>query len=287
MAKAHIVVCDYWWLFSPMAQEIGLTQQAGFSPTDSIVIVDEAHNLAPRVRGWLDVDEAPDRLAEALRRTSPKAWACLEPVLDALAQAAIGEGLAPSALLGRIGGANAIRAALTELASTRQPDAAADASERILRLLLHLDDAVVIYPAEDSASSGRRLVFRLVDPTPILQGGYSRVHASLSMSGTLAAPSDNDDELRYQAPIFGLPLGGDRDEEVCIALPAAQPALDLLPRHTRHLPGTGSPRAPLRRAHHRRRAGHTGCDGSLFQLVRLPGAGAGRDAGVRTGVGRG
>ena len=67
MAKAHVVVCDYWWLFSPMAQELGLTQQAGFSPTDSIVIVDEAHNLAPRVRGWLDVDETPDRLAEAVQ----------------------------------------------------------------------------------------------------------------------------------------------------------------------------------------------------------------------------
>ena len=138
----------------------------------------------------------------------PRAQVCLEPMLDALAQAAIGEGLAPSALLGRIGGANAIRAALTELASTRQPDAAAQAPERILRLLLHPDDAVVIYPAEDSESSGRRLAFRLVDPTPILQGGYSRVHASLSMSGTLAAPSDNDDELRYQVPILGLPSEG-------------------------------------------------------------------------------
>ena len=28
------------------------------------------------------------------------------------------------------------------------------------------------------------------------------------MSGTLAAPSDNDDELRYQVPIFGLPSEG-------------------------------------------------------------------------------
>ena len=137
MTRAHIVVCDYWWLFSPMAQELGLTQQAGFSPTDSIVIVDEAHNLAPRVRGWLDVDEAPDRLAEVLHHASPRARACLEPVLDVLAQAQIGEGVAPSALVARAGGANAIRAALAELTSTRQPDAAADAPERILRLLLH------------------------------------------------------------------------------------------------------------------------------------------------------
>lgn len=208
MIRAHVVVCDYWWLFSPMAQELGLTQQAGFSPTDSVIIVDEAHNLTPRVRGWLDVEEAPDRLAETIRNTSPKARACLEPVLDALSQAAIGEGVAPSALLGRVGGANAIRAALTEMISARQPDAAADTPERILRLLLHPDDAVVIYPAEDSERHGHRLVFRLVDPIPILQTGYCRVHASLSMSGTLAAPSDNDDELRYQAALFGLPPEG-------------------------------------------------------------------------------
>lgn len=205
MTKAHIVVCDYWWLFSPVAQELGLMQQAGFSPTDSVIIVDEAHNLMPRVRGWLDVEEAPDRLAEIIQNTSPKARACLEPVLNALAQAAIGECLAPSALLVRVGGASAIRAALTELTSARQADAAADAPERILRLLLQPDDAVAIYPAEEGESGGRRLVFRLVDPIPMLQAGYGRVHASLSMSGTLAAPSDNDDELRYQAALFGLP----------------------------------------------------------------------------------
>jgi ribonuclease HIII len=206
MARAHLVVCDYWWLFSPMAQELGLSEQVGFSPTNSIIIVDEAHNLIPRVRCWLDVDETPDRLDEATRHTSPKARACLEPILNTLAQAAIGECLAPSALVGRAGGENAIRAALTEVTSARQPDVAADAPERIMRLLLQPDDAVAIYPAEDSESGGRRLAFRLVDPIPILQAGYGRVHASLSMSGTLAAPADNDDELRYQAAIFSLPL---------------------------------------------------------------------------------
>jgi Rad3-related DNA helicase len=66
----------------------------------------------------------------------------------------------------------------------------------------------VIYPTEDGEGTGRRLVFRLVDPAPILQAGYGRVHAGLSMSGTLAAPSDNDDELRYQAALFSLPPEG-------------------------------------------------------------------------------
>lgn len=208
MARAHVVICDYWWLFSPMAQELGLTQQAGFSPTDTIAIVDEAHNLIPRVRSWLDVDEAADRLAEAIRQTPPKARACLGPVLHVLAQTQVGEGVAPSTLVAQAGGADATRAALAELTSARQPDAAANAAERILRLLLRGDDEAVIYPAEDDEGGGRRLVFRLVDPTPILQAGYGRVHASLSMSGTLAAPADNDDELRYQAVLFGLPLEG-------------------------------------------------------------------------------
>jgi Rad3-related DNA helicase len=52
-----------------------------------------------------------------------------------------------------------------------------------------------------------RLVFRLVNPIPVLENGYARVHASLSMSGTLGAPTDDYRELRYQLPLFGLPRG--------------------------------------------------------------------------------
>jgi ribonuclease HIII len=206
MAQAHVVICDYWWLFSPMAQESGLLERAGFSPQDSIVIVDEAHNLVGRVRSWLDVDEPMERIVKAIGRAPHSVGRCLKPVLDVLRSAELDAGLDPSALLARAGGANRVRTALSDLAMDDLMKEYATVPERILRLLLYPDQAVVVYPTEDFRTGERRLVFRLVDPTPLLQAGYGNVHASLSMSGTLAAPADGESELQYQVPIFGLPL---------------------------------------------------------------------------------
>jgi ribonuclease HIII len=211
MSQAHVVICDYWWLFSPLAQAGAglappLAEQAGFSPQDSIVIVDEAHNLVPRVRSWLDVEELADRVGDSVRHAPPGVRRCLAPVLDTLNNTEPDVALLPLALLAQAGGAAAVQSALAELALDDPTDTRATIPERILRLLLHPDEAVIIYPTEDFRTGERRLIFRLVDPTPLLQVGYSRVHASLSMSGTLAGPSDYSDELRYQVPLFGLPL---------------------------------------------------------------------------------
>lgn len=98
-----------------------------------------------------------------------------------------------------------MQAALNEIGADKLADESVPAAERMLRLLLLPDPDVVIYP-EPTARGDERAVFRLIDPIPVLRGGYARVHASLSMSGTLAAPADSSDELRYQVPIFGLPL---------------------------------------------------------------------------------
>jgi Rad3-related DNA helicase len=206
MAQAHIIICDYWWLFSPMAQESRLLEQIGFSTQDSITIVDEAHNLVGRVRSWLEVDEPVKRVAKAVGRAPSSVDRCLKPVLEVLRDAELDVGLAPSALLALIGGAKKVRVALSDLATNDLAEQYATTPERILRLLLYPDDKVVIYPTEDFRTGERRLVFRLVDARSLLRGGYDRVHASLSMSGSLAAPADGDSELRYQVPIFGLPL---------------------------------------------------------------------------------
>ncbi|RME51004.1 MAG: hypothetical protein D6796_01860 [Caldilineae bacterium] len=204
MAQAHVVICDYWWLFSQRARESGLVEQAGFSPTDSILIVDEAHNLPARVRAWLDVNEPLERIADTVRRAPLAVQRCLSPVLDTLREAESDEGVPPSALLPQAGGAGGVRAALADLEADELAEASTSIPERILRLLLQPDEAVVIYPALDFENGARRLVFRLVDPTPVLGAGYGRVYASLSMSGTLSAPADGEAELRYQVPLFGL-----------------------------------------------------------------------------------
>ena len=73
MAQAHLVICDYWWLFSRTVQDSGLTVRAGISAIDSIVIVDEAHNLPLRVRAELDIDEPVDR---SRRSCEPRPCRC-------------------------------------------------------------------------------------------------------------------------------------------------------------------------------------------------------------------
>lgn len=205
MTQAHIVICDYWWLFSQTVQDSNLLEKAGFSPVDTILIVDEAHNLPLRVRAELDVDEPPERIVEAIDQAPDEARSCLEQVITAVQQADPEVGISPSTLHPLVGGIEVIQSALETLTDDKVADTQASLSERILRLLLQPDDTIVIYPTADTEGK-QRLVFRLVDPTPVLQFGYSQVYASLSMSGTLAAPSDNSDELRYQIPLFGLPL---------------------------------------------------------------------------------
>jgi DNA excision repair protein ERCC-2 len=180
-------------------------EQAGFSPEDSILIVDEAHNLPPRVRAELDVDEPVEQVEDAIHRAPAPVRACLEPLVAAIKQANPEEGLFPSRLLALAGGGAALQAALNALATGDSVEARATPPERILRALLQPDEAAVVYSTAD-AKGGRRLVCRLVDPTSVLRTGYSQVWASLSMSGTLAAPSDDSRELRYQVPLFGLPL---------------------------------------------------------------------------------
>jgi Rad3-related DNA helicase len=167
--------------------------------------MDEAHNLPLRVRSELDVDEPIEHILEEIGKAPEQGRRCLEPVITAVQGVDPEEGISPSALRPLAGGVPAIQSALDVLATEEPADTYTTLPERMLRLLLQPDEAVVVYPATD-AEDEQRLVFRLVDPTPVLQAGYNRVHASLSMSGTLAAPSDDSGELCYQLPLFGLPL---------------------------------------------------------------------------------
>ncbi|MHB8598527.1 MAG: helicase C-terminal domain-containing protein [Ktedonobacteraceae bacterium] len=205
MAHAHLVICDYWWLFSEAAQDRGMTERAGFSARDSIIIVDEAHNLPMRVRAELSIDEPIDDIDRAILRAPELVRSHLETIMEEVSLLLPGEGTSPSLLTRRVGGRRAVQAALDILRAFEPAEGQASIPERLLCLLLQPDEAVVAY-LEAGSESTTRLIFRLVDPTPTLSSGYYRVNASLSMSGTLAAPSDDSDELSYQVPLFGLPL---------------------------------------------------------------------------------
>ena len=205
MARAHITICDYWWLFSEVGRDSGLTQLAGFSSSDSIVVVDEAHNLPMRVRDELSVDESIDEIERAILRMPAPVRRYLETIMGEVHTIPFGEGISPSGLTRHIGGIQAARATLDILKTFEPIEGYTPTPERMLRLLLQPDEAVVAYLETDDGNT-KQLIFRLVDPTPTLRFGYNRVYASLNMSGTLAAPSDDSDELSYQVPLFGLKL---------------------------------------------------------------------------------
>jgi ribonuclease HIII len=205
MARAHITICDYWWLFSEVGRDSGLTQLAGFSSSDSIVVVDEAHNLPMRVRDELRVDESIDEIERAMLRMPAPVRPYLETIMGEVHTIPFGEGISPSRLTQHIGGIQTVREALDILKTLEPIEGYTSTPERMLRLLLQSNEAVVAYLETDGGNT-KRLIFRLVDPTPTLRFGYNRVYASLNMSGTLAAPSDDSDELSYQVPLFGLKL---------------------------------------------------------------------------------
>jgi len=205
MRKAHLVICDYWWIFSQIAQEVGILGRMGVIFSNCAVIVDEAHNLPLQVRSEFDVDISVEQLHAELASTSPFIRNSFSKIIKMIQQVDSQHGLTPSQLVAQVGGVESIKKALREQVTGEQEYPRLSTVERILRILLQPDDAAVIYPVEEQKGK-INLIFRLVDPTPVLEAGYSRVYASLSMSGTLSAPSDSETEMRYQIPLFGLPL---------------------------------------------------------------------------------
>jgi Rad3-related DNA helicase len=170
MSEAHLVIADYWWLFSQMTQENSWLVRAGFSPTDTIVIIDEAHNLPARVRGELDVDEATARLKAEIAKVPFEVQCCLTPIISAVQLVPRDIGISPSALLPRAGGESMVRDALKKLSSDEPEVAESRLLEQMLRLLLHSDEEVVIYRTEGGhisegsvsfASRKERFVLRL------------------------------------------------------------------------------------------------------------------------------
>lgn len=204
LPKAQIIICDYWWFFSQLAVAESDNRLLNIDPANAILVVDEAHNLPLRVRAELDVDLPLSQMRERLPQVPVPVQHCLQPLLEMARRIEPETGFAPSEASHRAGGDECIEAALNALSTGDAPMDSVPWPERILRLLQQSDEIAVIYTTvEESAEP--RLVLRLIDPTAILQIGYQRVYASLSMSGSLAAPTDDQQEMRYLLPLFGLP----------------------------------------------------------------------------------
>jgi Rad3-related DNA helicase len=200
--SAHLVICDYAWIFSRAAVAGKLDHLLGDG--QRAVIVDEAHNLPGRVRQELDIDTTVDRIKAALAVAPPEVTASVQPVVQAVQDADPESGINVSELSALAGGTEVITALLDALRSETSGDSSVSLPQRILQFLLLGDVQTAVYSIAQIPGQAR-LIFRVVDPAPILRRGYESASASLSMSGTLAAPADDSEELAYQVPLFGLP----------------------------------------------------------------------------------
>ncbi len=201
LAEADLVIADYWWLFSQRAYAGQLDRL--LSTRALVAVIDEGHNLPLRVRAELDVELPLDPLARQVDQAPGTVRDALQTIVPCLAAADPEAGLAPSDLR-PVGGRRVLEVALRTLSDPELAEPNPSPLEKVVRLLLQPDDAVVF--SREPGADGDRLVGRLIDPTAVLSAGYDRLKASLTMSGTLAAPADDRGELAYQLPLFGLPL---------------------------------------------------------------------------------
>ncbi len=225
METADVVVCDYWWVFDPDAA-VAWDKTSHFGHKEVVLIVDEAHNLIPRVRTARDVQVRRDELKRRLQNTANAAARdALQPLLGSLfdngklAVPAARPGLAPSQVCATLD-VSLLEAALAywneRRAEVGDEGERMTIEERLVRNLLvpaSDDDNVVIYTVAERPSTLHPIArepmlhVRRVNATDDLKRGYGRVKASLTMSGTLVAPKDPEDELKMLVPQFALPEG--------------------------------------------------------------------------------
>ncbi|HEU5378580.1 MAG TPA: helicase C-terminal domain-containing protein [Ktedonobacteraceae bacterium] len=220
MATADVVVCDYWWVFNPEAARVW-SRTSHFGSKEVALIVDEAHNLIPRLRESYDVSISREQLHSLLAHTTNHAAKrALAPLANIvfekgdLADKARSRGLTPAVLLPLLD-TDALQEAQVfweqQSPSERGDKQMSDEECIIHNLLAPVEDAVIIYVRSEKNgenggdSSDPLLVMRRIDATRDLARGYGIVKASVTISGTLVAPNDPERELERLVPQFGLP----------------------------------------------------------------------------------
>ncbi len=200
-AQAHVVVCDYNYVFSDILE--WTLDRLDRSLEDLVLVVDEAHNLPERIRAHLGGDLTLQDVVRASREArdlEPEAAHQLMGVAKAMEKFLLGlraervsrkeefvdvvEGGLRHGLGRRVGYTdlielieNAAEEGLRRGRSTSLPEVALflrrwrDVDEGILRLVVPGDDG--------------KFAFRLMDPSVLSRRIFEKVHASLLMSGTL------------------------------------------------------------------------------------------------------
>jgi DNA excision repair protein ERCC-2 len=200
-AKAHVVVCDYNYVFSDILE--WTLDRLERPLEDLVLIVDEAHNLPDRIRSHLGGDLSLQDVVRASREArdlDPEAAHQLARVAKFMEKLLLGlrgervaqkdefvdmvEAALRHGLGHRVGYAdlivlveNAAEEGVRRGWSTSLPEFAEflrrwrDVDEGILRLVVPGDEG--------------KFAFRLMDPSVLSRSIFEKVHASILMSGTL------------------------------------------------------------------------------------------------------
>jgi len=195
---AHVVVCDYNYVFSRQRELI--LSRLGRKPSELIVVIDEAHNLPDRIRSQLCGNLSPRQLmrgAKDARAVDPQ----LADILALLSKSVDGF-LAKVQLERRVD--RRLFADIIDTVSAGGPwnletlsECCTEVGEKLASRgedTVLLDIAAFLSSWRESGSwmvhmavggAEKHLGYRLLDPSVLSRDIFAKVHSSILMSGTL------------------------------------------------------------------------------------------------------
>ena len=199
--RAHVIVCDYNYVFSDILD--WTLERIGRTMSDLILIVDEAHNLPERIRSHLTGDLGLVDLLRAAREArdlDPETAHQLSGVAKAFERFLIGltservarkeefidvvEAGLRHGLGGRIGYTDLVEMVghAAEEAARRDLSSSLADLETFLRRWRDQDEGILrlVVPGTEG-----KVAFRLMDPAVLSRSTFAQVHGSILMSGTL------------------------------------------------------------------------------------------------------
>jgi DNA excision repair protein ERCC-2 len=202
-ARSNVVICDYNYIFSDISETVLNAMEVALE--DTVIIVDEAHNLPDRIRGHLSQDLTMNRLEDALAecRKDKQVQFFLKHLRKVVAQM-LEEAPKGSEMLidhrpfiDRVEGIlkqtlddtwdlDVFIEKLLEIGEKKILDGAPYSAAMEVGAFLdgfRQDLAGMIHVLSDVDNT--KLYFRLLDPSAVSEAIFNSAHASILMSGTL------------------------------------------------------------------------------------------------------
>jgi DNA excision repair protein ERCC-2 len=214
-AKAHVLVCDYNYIFSDVSKHVLNSLDKELS--DIILVVDEAHNLPDRARSHLCGDLSPRDFKRGIKESRPR-----DKALSKLLRAILISFM--KTFREREGEEKAERAEFLDMVQKAMRKASGK-DLRIMDLIVNLEDVGQAIVRDDGSSTlmeianflkkwnemddgmlriqthgkDKRVSYKLLDPSILTGPIYKEVHSSITMSGTLHPVSMYEDLLGLES----------------------------------------------------------------------------------------